>query len=109
MTTKYNLQPIINLKKVFKFILNSQFNILEQSIGQYDLILFITDKIPSIIFDMYEIDTKIKILDKIQKDNVIYGDFMKKTILKLYKTIIGNHPYIRTKKETYILILQKIL
>ena len=89
----------IELKeKVFEFILNKPSIILEPSIGQGDLVTFITDKIISIIFDMYEIDPKIKLLDKIQKDNVIYGDFMKQTITKKYKTIIGNPPYIRTKK-----------
>ena len=89
----------IELKeKVFEFILNKPSIILEPSIGQGDLITYITDKIISITFDMYEIDPKIKLLDKIQKDNVIYGDFMKQTITKKYKTIIGNPPYIRTKK-----------
>lgn len=103
MATKYNLGQYftthIELKeKVFNFILNNPSNILEPSIGQGDLISFITDKIPNIIFDMYEIDTKIKLLDKIQKDNVIYGNFMNQTITKTYKTIVGNPPYIRTKK-----------
>ena len=85
-------------EKVFEFILNSPSNILEPSIGQGDLITFITDKLPNITFDMYEIDTKIKLLDKIQKDKVIYGDFMKQTITKTYSTIVGNPPYVRTKK-----------
>ena len=85
-------------EKVYNFILNSPSNILEPSIGQGDLITFIIDKIPNITFDMYEIDTKIKLLDKIQKDNIIYGDFMKQKITKTYKTIIGNPPYVRTKK-----------
>jgi adenine-specific DNA-methyltransferase len=85
-------------EKVFGFILNSPSNILEPSMGQGDLITFITDKIPSITFDMYEIDTTIKLLDKIQKDKVIYGDFLKQRITKTYKTIVGNPPYVRTKK-----------
>lgn len=85
-------------EKVFEFILNSPSNILEPSIGQGDLITFISDKFPNITFDMFEIDTKIKLLDKIQKDNVVYGDFMKQKITKKYKTIVGNPPYIRTKK-----------
>jgi len=85
-------------EKIFDFILNNPSNILEPSIGQGNLITFITDKMPSITFDMYEIDTKIKLLDEIQKDKVIYGDFMKQTITKTYKTIVGNPPYVRTKK-----------
>jgi len=85
-------------EKVFSFVLNNPSNILEPSIGQGDLIVFIIDKTPSITFDMYEIDTQIKPLDKLPKDNIIYGDFMKQIITKTYKTIIGNPPYIRTKK-----------
>ena len=103
MTKKHNLGQYftthIELKeKVFEFILNNPSNILEPSIGQGDLITFIIDKLPSITFDMYEIDTEIKLLDKINRDNIIFGDFLKQTIIKKYNTIIGNPPYIRIKK-----------
>lgn len=84
---------------VFGFILNRPSVILEPSIGRGDLVAFITDKIPSTVtFDMYEIDKTIPLLDTIQKDSIIYGDFMKQTITKKYKTIVGNPPYVRTKK-----------
>ena len=100
---KYNLGQYFTThhelkEKVFEFILNKPSNILEPSIGQGDLITFITDKIPNIIFDMYEIDKEIKLLDKIQKDKIIYGDFMTQIITKTYKTIVGNPPYVKTKK-----------
>jgi len=85
-------------RKVFEFILNSPSNILEPSIGQGDLILFITEQISNITFDMYEIDSTIKLLNNIQKDNVVYVDFMKETISKTFKTIIGNPPFVKTKK-----------
>jgi adenine-specific DNA-methyltransferase len=85
-------------EKIFEFIINKPSNILEPCIGQGDLITFIKDKIPNITFDMYEIDTKIKLLNNIQKGEVIYGDFMKQVITKSYTTIIGNPPYVRTKK-----------
>ena len=85
-------------KKVFDFILNGPSNILEPSIGQGDLITFITERVPNITFDMYEIDTRIEMLDKIEKNKIIYGDFMQQTIAKKYKTIVGNPPYVRTKK-----------
>ena len=103
MTTKHELGQYFTTnnelkEKVFEFILNSPNNILEPSIGQGDLIQHITDKTPDIIFDMYEIDTSIKFLDKIQKNKVIYGDFMKQKIKKTYKTIVGNPPYVKTKK-----------
>jgi adenine-specific DNA-methyltransferase len=99
----------IKLKeKIFQFILNNPSNILEPSVGQGDLIIFIKDKIPNIIFDMYEIDTTIKLLDKIDKETIIYGDFLKQIIIKNYKTIIGNPPYIRTKKgNLYIDFIEK--
>ena len=99
----------IKLKeKIFQFILNNPSNILEPSVGQGDLIIYIKDKIPNIIFDMYEIDTTIKLLDKIDKETIIYGDFLKQIIIKNYKTIIGNPPYIRTKKgNLYIDFIEK--
>jgi len=103
MSEKHNLGQYftthIELKDtVFSFILNNPSNILEPSIGRGDLIRFITDKMPNITFDMYEIDKKIKLLNKINVDNVVYGDFMKQSITKTYNTIIGNPPYIRTTK-----------
>lgn len=59
-------------------------------------------------FDMYEIDLNIKLLDKIPKDNVIYGDFMTQQITKTYKTIVGNPPYVRTKEgNLYINFTEK--
>ena len=85
-------------EKLYSFILNKPECILEPSIGQGDLITYITSKIPNIIFDMYEIDTNIKLLDNVKKEKIIYNDFMKESIKILYKTIIGNPPYIRTKK-----------
>lgn len=96
-------------EKVFEFILNEPSNILEPSIGQGDLVRFIMDKNPNIKFDMYEIDPRIKLLDKIERENVIYGDFMKQNFFtKTYKTIIGNPPYIRTKKSNlYIDFIEK--
>jgi len=99
----------IELKqKVFEFILNKPSNILEPSIGQGDLVKFINEKKLNITFDMYEIDKKIKILDKIEKDKIIYGDFIKQNIKKKYKTIVGNPPYIRTKKgNLYIEFTEK--
>jgi adenine-specific DNA-methyltransferase len=92
-TTNYELK-----QKVFEFILNKPDNILEPSIGQGDLVAYIMNKILGIEFDMYEIDRDITLLDNIQKDKVNYGDFIEQDIKKKYKTIIGNPPYVRTKK-----------
>ena len=103
MTTKHELGQYFTThpelqSKVLEFILNNPTNILEPSMGRGDLINFITIKKPKITFDMYEIDTNIEILDTIQQDDIIYGDFMTQTITKTYKTIVGNPPYVRTKK-----------
>ena len=89
MTTKHNLGQYFTTnnelqEKVFEFILNSPSDILEPSIGQGDLINFIKDKIPTIVFDMFEIDTNIKLLDNIPKNMVVYDDFMTQQIIKTY-------------------------
>jgi adenine-specific DNA-methyltransferase len=113
MTTKHDLGQYFTThtvlkQKVFEFILNSPTCILEPSIGQGDLIQYIADRIPGITFDMYEIDPAIPLLDGIRKDQVIYGDFMQQTIAKTYRTIIGNPPYVRTKKgNLYIDFIEK--
>ena len=102
-TTNIELKEI-----VYKFILNNPTHILEPSIGQGDLVTFITNKLINVTFDMYEIDTKIKLLENIDKNNIIYGDFMNQKITKTYKTIIGNPPYVKTKKRNlYIDFIEK--
>ena len=112
-TKHYNLGQyftthILLKEKIVEFILNSPDNILEPSVGRGDLVMFIKERIPTITFDMYEIDPTIQVLDKIQTDDVIYGDFIKQPITKRYKTIIGNPPYVRTKKgNLYIDFIEK--
>lgn len=66
--------------------------------GRGDVVAFIAKKMPSVVFDMYEIDATILLLDGIQKNRVVYGDFMQQTVAKTYKTIVGNPPYVRTKR-----------
>lgn len=56
---------------------------------------------------MYEIDTNIKLLDKIQKNSVIYGYFIQQQFTKKYKTIVGNPPYVKTKKVILLCLNQK--
>lgn len=102
-TTSIELKDII-----FKFIKNNPSNILEPSIGQGDLVVYINNKLSNIIFDMYEIDKTIKLLDDIDKTKIIYGDFLIKKINKLYKTIIGNPPFVRTSNgNLYIDFIEK--
>ena len=95
-------------EKVFEFILNNPSKILEPSIGRGDLIAYIADKNTNIHFDMYEIDITIELLDKIHKDRVIYGDFLKQIITNSYTTIIGNPPFVKTKTgNLYIDFIKK--
>lgn len=92
---------------VLDFIKNKPKRILEPSIGQGDLVKYITDNC-NITFDMYELDESIKLLEGIDREKVIYCDFMKANITKKYKTIIGNPPYV--KKSTgnlYIEFIEK--
>ena len=113
MATKHNLGQYFTTnnelkEKVLEFILNEPSNILVPSIGQGNLVRFIMDRIPYVKFDMYEIDPKIKVLDKIQKDKIVYGDFMNQKITKTYETIVGNPPYVRTKnRNLYINFTEK--
>ena len=87
----------ITLKsKVLEFIKNAPETILEPSIGQGDLVQYISSRLET-NFDMYEIDTRIEILAGVQRNAINYGDFMSKSIEKKYKTIVGNPPYVRTK------------
>lgn len=81
-----------------RFIFNGPSLILEPSIGQGDLVSYIKNKIKEVKFDMYEIDKTIKFLDGIDVDKVIFGDFLKQNIKKRYQTIVGNPPFVRTKK-----------
>jgi adenine-specific DNA-methyltransferase len=93
--------------KVLEFILNNPDVILEPSVGRGDLIQHIHTNVNNIQFDMYEIDTTIKLLDDIP-NNVIYGDFIEIDVKKKYKTIIGNPPYVRTKTgNLYIDFIEK--
>jgi len=102
-TTNHDLK-----NKIYEFIYNKPSIILEPSIGRGDLVIFIKNKISNIIFDMYEIDKNIKLLEGINVNDVIYEDFLKKDIKKKYETIIGNPPFIRTKNgNLYIDFIKK--
>jgi adenine-specific DNA-methyltransferase len=102
-TTNNELKEI-----VYKFILNKPNEILEPSIGQGDLVKLILDKHTNITIDMYEIDPTIKLLSNIDKNQVKYTDFLVQNINKKYLTIVGNPPYVRSKKgNLYIDFIDK--
>ena len=113
MTTQENLGQYFTtntiLKEiVYRFIENSPETILEPCIGQGNLISFIKEQNPIIYFEMYEIDNTIPLLDGIIKEDVVYCNFLKQKITKKYTTIVGNPPYVRTKKgNLYIDFVKK--
>lgn len=94
---QYFTTNVLLQEKIYSFILNDPVNILEPCIGQGDLVKYVIDKNPTINFDMYEIDKNIQLLDDIERDKIIYRDFLDEPIKKKYKTIIGNPPYLKTQ------------
>jgi adenine-specific DNA-methyltransferase len=92
---------------VIDFILNEPKVILEPSIGRGDLVNCVSNKL-NIEFDMYEIDENIQLLDGIDRNKVVYGDFINIKINNKYDTIIGNPPYVKTKNgNLYIEFIKK--
>lgn len=108
---QYFTKNIILKEKVLEFIKNKPKLILEPSIGRGDLVDYVMknmDKNMDVKFNMFEIDNKIQLLSGINKDNVEYNDFLKSKIDIRYTTIIGNPPYVKTKKgNLYIDFINK--
>lgn len=95
-------------ENLYKFILNKPKVILEPSIGRGDLVDFIQKKSPEINFDNYEIDNSITFLETIDKEKIVFGDFLKQNIIKKYDTIVGNPPYVKSSKgNLYINFIEK--
>jgi len=99
----------INLQNhVVNLIFNIPNKILEPSIGRGDLVCRANKKFKNIPIDMYEIDEDIALLEGINKDDIVYGDFMNQNINIKYDTIIGNPPYVKTNKgNLYVLFIDK--
>ena len=106
---QYFTKNIFLKSSLYKLILNNPSTILEPSIGRGDLVEYINSMNNNIKFDMYEIDNTIKLLSSINKDNINYGDFLEYEIENKYDTIIGNPPYVKTKKgcNLYIKFIEK--
>lgn len=83
------------LDKISEFIKNESDVILEPSIGKGHVVHSLAYK--NTAFDMFEIDESLDLLPGIDKEKVVYGDFLTQNILKKYTTIVGNPPYVRTK------------
>ena len=44
---------------------------------KYDLISCIQRKFNNVVFDMFEIDNSISLIETINSGDIVYGDFMK--------------------------------
>jgi adenine-specific DNA-methyltransferase len=112
---KYNLgqyftKNVFLKQKLYGLILNNPSNILEPCFGQGDLIHFVKSQNPYVSFDGYEIDESIQLLETLEKEKITftYTDFLTANIEKKYDTIIGNPPYVKTKKgNLYIDFVEK--
>lgn len=103
----FTTNPILQ-NKIIEFIKNKPKCILEPCVGRGDLVVTVHYENKDIKFDMYEIDNKINFINDYIKNNVVIGDFLLSNSQKKYKTIIGNPPYIRTKKgNLYIDFIEK--
>ena len=90
-TTNENLH-----NKIVEFICNNPSTILEPSCGRGDLIFPVQLSFPNAEYDLYEIDENLKF--KIDKKNINFCNFLEKDVQKLYDTIVGNPPFVKTKK-----------
>ena len=99
-TTNKQLQECL-----YSFILNSieTSKILEPSCGRGDLVEYILSKNSFAQFDLYEIDKSIKKLPSLLHIDITYTDFLQENNENKYNIIVGNPPFIRTRKgNTYI-------
>lgn len=93
----FTKNPLLQ-NQVFNFILNSPDKILEPCIGKGDLVASIANKMPDIDFVMFEIDESLSTPLDINREQIRYCDFLKTNVEEKYDTIVGNPPYIRSKK-----------
>ena len=104
----FTTHPILQ-EKVYSFIKNKPRLILEPSVGRGDLIATVCNHNPDICFDLYEIDDTIEFLDSVSRRDVCFGNFLEIPIVKKYKTIIGNPPYVSASRPTAKPLKQKSL
>ena len=96
------------LKNIYKFIKNNPDKILEPSIGQGHIVNYIKRKIENVEIKMVEIDKNIEILEGINKEEIVYNDFIDLDFKNKFKTIIGNPPYVKKKgTNLYIQFIEK--
>lgn len=92
---------------IFSLIKTNPDTILEPSVGRGDIVEFIKKKW-NVKFDCYEINNTLDF--KINKNEIVFKNFLETDIQKKYKCIIGNPPYIKTEKgNVYIDFIDKCI
>ena len=105
---QYFTSNIILKNAVYDLIKNNPKKILEPSMGRGDLVQHVKVQNEHIAFDLYEIDENINFLESINIKDINIGDFLTYDINDKYDTIIGNPPYVKTKKgNLYIDFIEK--
>lgn len=105
---QYFTTNIILQEKVLEFIFNSPEIVLEPSCGRGDLIQYIKSQ-KDVSFDAIEIDDTLDFV--IDKSTITFANFLEFPITKMYKTIIGNPPYVKVKssRNLYLLFIEKCI
>jgi adenine-specific DNA-methyltransferase len=90
---------------VFDNVKYKSCELLEPSFGAGHLLSKFTEYNKNYPMTCYELDDTIKQVVSFNKfQDCRYGDFTKEVIIKKFKTIIGNPPYVKTKKDTNLYI-----
>ena len=83
---------------------------LEPSIGRGDLIIPLLKHNPKYPIIGYEIDTSLQLCIQLEgHQQIYYEDFLKANIQNIFKTIIGNPPYVKVSrsKNLYIQFIER--
>lgn len=100
----------ILLEKVYQLIKNNPQHILEPSVGRGHIVDYIQRKIKNCNFKMIEIDKSLNMLSSINKNNLIYSDFLNCEINETFDTVIGNPPFVKKKGgNLYIRFIDKCI
>ena len=99
-------------KFVFSCTKNKGQLLLEPSFGAGHLLKPFLASNPEYPMVCCEVDKKIvPVVTFVDKQKVIYGDFMKETFTTNFKTIVGNPPYVKVEKSKnlYLQFIEKCL
>jgi adenine-specific DNA-methyltransferase len=92
-------------KWVFDNVKNTDHELLEPSFGAGHILKKFKEYDPNYKMTCYELDkTIVPVVEFNTNQTVIYGDFTKQKIVKKFKTIVGNPPYVKQKGTSNLYI-----